>query len=973
MRESPEERGTAAAAGVSTIDPAGSGEGEGGPRPAGRRSWREWYVPLLTLAATAFCLGPSLVGARTLISVNSLTNFAPWAVAGNDSAGHQLCQSDTIDSVLPAVAYMRRQIFSGHLGSWQSLQAGGGPLASLPNAGLLDPLALPYWVLPLSWAPAFCILLCWVAAIGGTFLFLRRLAVGRPAAVLAGFVFATSGFMVMWTNWPQSRTAALIPLLFWAAERVATRARPLDLVLLAAVVASMLFGGFPAVTGWALYMAAGYFVVRVLFRHRGDWPARLRATGLAAGGLVLGVALSAVQMLPFLDFYRTDNLAYRTGESAAGLPLGGLVTLFAPNSNGLCLIGQPVNGSVNPVELVSYVGAAALVLAVVGAAFAARDRRGRQGGARGYLLVAVAVAVLLCWVSPGARSAVSSLPVFAGNFIGRIRSVVDFGLAALAGFGFDWLVSRRKARPAGGAGRDPAGSHRRARPRWARALWPTAVGAAAVAAGVLVIRAGHRDAVSGHYLSAWENAVWIPAVLLGASLLVAAAAALGRAGPRRLAFAVLPVLVVAQGSQFFHAVMPGDNPASFYPPTGDHSFLTAHLGHDRFASANLTYYPSTAFYYGLRSATGHQFTDSRWNDLLSAVDPSVLMSGTNSDFEGGVLNSHDIGHQPILDQMGVKYFVLPSTDLAGAPDPLAPVTGALSSARGPLTCTLPGGPLRGVTVRLAGPLQPAAALQGATIDVSVTGAGVHRSSGMYLRAGVAAGSQIYIPLAGEDLPAGTPLTVALSAGGTAAPLVLAAAGGSVDCAAVRPQADGLRLVYAAPGALIYQRLDALARIRWASAATVMASPAAQKAAMKAGLPPSSVLLSSPGPAPSGRGATVAVGRDSGDRITATVRAGGGGYLLVSDAMQVPGWSVTVDGRPAVLRAADYAMVAVWVPGGVHRVSFTYRAPGQVAGAGLTGAALLVAAALIWWDAYGSAAARRSPRRRRRFRSGPGPA
>ena len=280
--------------------PAGEPSGDSPTQP---RSWRDWYVLALAAGAAVFCLGPSLVGARTLISVNFLTEFLPWSASGNRSVGHQFCQSDTVDSVMPAIAYTRQQVFSGHLGSWQSITAGGGPMSALPNQGLLDPLSLPYWIMPLRWSPAFVALLCWVAAIGGTYLFLRRLSVSRAAATLAGFVFATSGFMVMWTNWPQTRTAALIPALFWATDRIATDAKPRDVVLLAAVIASMLLGGFPEVTGFGLYGAGAYFAVRTLSLDWGAWAAVAKRVGLAAGGLVLGGALSAVQMLPFAEFY----------------------------------------------------------------------------------------------------------------------------------------------------------------------------------------------------------------------------------------------------------------------------------------------------------------------------------------------------------------------------------------------------------------------------------------------------------------------------------------------------------------------------------------------------------------------------------------------------------------------------------------------------------------------------------------------
>lgn len=964
-----------------------AGEAPDGARPDQPRRWRDWYVLGLAVASGLFCLGPSLVGARTLISVNFLTDFLPWSATGNRSPGHQFCQSDTVDSVMPAIDYTRHQIYRGHLGSWQSITTGGGPMSALPNQGLLDPLSLPYWILPLRWAPAFVALLCWAAAIGGTYLFLRRLSVGRPAATLAGFIFATSGFMVMWTNWPQTRTAALIPALFWATDRVATRSKSADAVLLGAVLASMLLGGFPAVTGYALYAAGAYFAVRALSLYWRQWPALAVRAGTAIAGLVLGGALSAVQILPFADFYKVYNPAFRATEATLGLPFGGLATTIAPATNGLCIVGRsglPVaHGPVIPVELVAYVGSAALVLAVFGTAFATafangwRRRSERDVGA--FFAAAVVIIALVGWVSPAARSLVAKLPVFSNNFIGRIRSVLGFTLAVLAALGFDWLTSRRAATSRSEEdARRP--SERAALP--AGRLWAALVILASLVAGGLVLRSSHRDAVVGHYLHGWHQAVWLPLTLVAGSGLIAAGAALSRrngtASPHAwttAAFVLLPVLVIAQGTAFFHTVMPGDAPSLFYPPTADHRFLAAHLGHDRFAAAGLTLYDSTAYYYGLRSPTGHEFTDSKWLDLLRAVDPHVMSGATNAAFTGA-LNESNLGTQPILDQMGVKYAVLPPESVAASAQPLPPspglpggpgtsggpttsgepgTSGGPSNPGAPVACTLPGGPIRGVTLRLARALDASRPPTNPTVDVTVTSGRTTIRSGIYLSAPqVPGGTAISVPVAGEDLRPGTAIRVSISASGSTTPLVLAAA-----CAPVEPRADGLKLVFADSGAVIYQRLTAQPRIRWASAAEMVEPGPAQVSALQKGLAPSTVLLSAPGGlGAAGRPASVDVTEDSGDRISARVRATGAGYLVVADPMQLPGWSVTVDGRAAHLLPADYAMVAVAVPAGTHTVAFSYQAPGELAGAAISLVGVVACGALLWADRW-------LPRRRRR--------
>ena len=627
------------------------------------------------------------------LSVNMLTQYLPWRSTGIDVAGHEICSGDTIDSghagncVCPGpdLRWAPRQLAEPRRrrgttferprisGSWIRFRF---RILFCPS-GSLPPL--------LSSSPG-------IVAIGGTFLFLRRLSFGRPAAWLAGFIFATSGFMVVWTNWPQTRVAAFIPALFWAEERLIQRKKPIDIAILAVVVASMLLGGFPSVTGYALYLGAGYLLVRLwLLRGRAIRTAMTTAA-MAAGGLVLGILLSAVQIVPFYYFYNHADLSYRTGDAHQGLPLSGLLTLVVPNANGLCIAGQPTHGLVSPIELVAYAGAAALVLAIAGAAFGfGMWSDSLRRSLLGYFLVAAIVVVVLAWVSPTARSLVASLPAFSGNFIGRVRSVLGFGVAVLAAVGFEWLTAKRPGSRTSGRPPPPA-AH--------------AVGGGRLAGG----RAGQRssssgrntrEAFSGGYWSDVRRAIWIPALLVGVSVAALVVSRLRGRGAQTLAFVVLPLLVVTQGVQFFHAVLPGDNSNNFYPNTPTHQFLKSHLGNERFASSGMTMYPSTALYYGLRTPTGHAFLEPDWKALLVQVDPSVMLSATLSDFSAS-LNQNTIGRQPILDRMGVKYFVLPPEGIAGTIEPPPPATGAVSDANGPISCTLPGQPLRGVSVRLAG-------------------------------------------------------------------------------------------------------------------------------------------------------------------------------------------------------------------------------------------------------------------------------
>jgi hypothetical protein len=78
-------------------------------------------------------------------------------------------------------------------------------------------------------------------------------------------------------------------------------------------------------------------------------------------------------------------------------------------------------------------------------------------------------------------------------------------------------------------------------------------------------------------------------------------------------------------------------------------------------------------------------------------------------------------------------------------------------------------------------------------------------------------------------------------------------------------------------------------------------------------------------------------------------------LLVLNDVHAPGWTATVDGTPAEIVRANYAVRGVWLQPGEHAVRFRYRTPGLAAGLAI---ALALALALAAW-AGGRHATRRS--------------
>jgi len=889
----------------------------------------DWWTLLLATVFVLWGIGLPLLGLRVFAGVDLLGAWAPWSAAHPTGfVPHLPCTGDTIDSAIPTAAEFHDRLWGGDFASWDPYGTGGVPLASVPNSALTSPLSLPFLLLPTWLAPAFVKLFELAVTIGGMVLFLRRVGVGRAGATLAGVVFASSGYMVLWTNWPQTRTAAFIPALFWAVERLVQRRRAADVALIAGVVACLLLGGFPAITGYALYAAVPYLLVRLWVENRR--PGRVVGGATLAGvGLAGGLALVAIQLLPFFSQLGQMDVEARDQPSWYHLPAFTLVTAFAPDGLGNCVNGASY-GPANPIEVIAFVGVTAALLGLVG--LVARRGPAIRAGVRTYLALALVAVLALGWLGGPLLAGVQHLPVFSNNYVGRIRVLLGFLVACLAGLGYDALVRGRADGPAS---------------RWRRTA---AVGICAAAglglADVLVQTLrylGGRGRVDD-----FIDASRLPAVVgVLAVALVGLAWFRWRPG-RQVALTVLPVLVLVESLAFVLPFWPRVPRSEFYPQTPAHSYLADHLGGDRFGSEGVVLYPATGAAYGLRAVTGHAFTAPTWADLLVRIDPRTFLTSTFSAFPGP--DSPTIVRSPILDRLSVRYFAFAAGALPlGRQETVGSPAGQLTLTDGvPVEVRMPARALRG-----AGPVLAAAMVRPpdrfARLDLQILrpdGSVLASSSRRFGNGWRAAPFLVAVP--GED--------AASAAGGTVrVRLTLHAAGTSLKVAATSSGApvlsvvtgrdDGLRLVFADAGAVLYQRTTSLPRIRWASMAIVEPDRDARLGRLAAGVPPDTVLLDEAAPAASGRPAAVEVLEDSGDRMRVRVRAQGAGYLVVADALQTD-WSVSMDGRQTTLRRADHALVAVAVSAGTHEVALTYTPARRPLGAVVTALAIAVLAGLL---------------------------
>ena len=315
----------------------------------------------------SFILGRPTLAVALLFLAAALVFFAGalWPPPGQVLAGH-----DMLAYYYRAWDTARDGLRAGQITLWEPGIFGGFPFLAQPQQNTFYP---PNWInllLPtrvgVTWLMAFHV---WLAGFG-LYLFARQMGARRLPAVLGGLGFAFGGLLTgrLWAGhapvyavfvW----TPLLLAALVWAIERQSAGRRtwaaavvaggPFGLAVLAGHVPSFLYVGMI----WAA------FVAYLLLTRPGE---RRRVVGVAAVSVGVGLALAAVQLVPFLQFslgsarVATADYAFATDYS---FPPAHLITLLVPE-----FFGEPLRvgyWSVPTFEELTYYAGGLAVLGIV--------------------------------------------------------------------------------------------------------------------------------------------------------------------------------------------------------------------------------------------------------------------------------------------------------------------------------------------------------------------------------------------------------------------------------------------------------------------------------------------------------------------------------------------------------------------------------------------------------------------------------
>jgi len=837
---------------------------------------------IVIVAVVTFAFWRPLFAGATLAPVDQVWSVEPFASASVDAVSSEAAPPDA--AAIHAAWVDRAAAWrSGDVGFWDHDVAGGVPVfrSGVPFTHLL------YIVVPGWFAPGLVAAVAMAVAITGARDLARRRGASDVPALFAGLVFGCSGLLFVWFGWPHATALALVPWLWSTAIAAARARRPgRSAAALGAVTAALLWCG---VVSLAVLALVGATVVVAA-----DRSATLRSGSLALG-VTTGVALASPHLTAsFAHSQWVDEASRSSADSSADWATILTIPFGSVFGNGAQAIPWLTGGTQQ--TSVAFVGTVVVGLAVLGAS--------RRGPWRGPMFavdipIVIAVGVAVVWIG-GPFEAVLDGVVGDAAVATHARVLVTLPLALAAADGLALMVD----------------GHRPQR-HFDEALQRARLVGAVVVGIVLVAGWRWNEVVGGanaRRLTIAESMASMVALLVGIGIVIAWRRGVvdGRfVGSAACGLAVFELL------SFGMAIPTAAEKDQRLAMTAVHELVAELAGPEgRIVGFGEVMVPAVSPALGVDDVRTNASRSAGLLALFEAADNDSLRLGVGGAADAPRPSNSASVHSGVWTAMGIDVFVggpasTPPGEVLDAPPPRRRVDAVLQSVSGQVE--IPAAGLRALVLDFA-------ATAPVVVEAEViAGDEVRRNR---LAVAPSDATQIVVPIAAEDLPAGIADVVVRVDGEPSVAWI-----GLQEDVTTQPgvvTGDDTFALIAVEPVVVLHRPTPIARFANDVAVESDVVRAATLVDAWDGSTPTTVLRTAAGTIDPSASAQIRAQRFR-DRVIAEVVATGAG-IVIFDVPAAPGWRVSVDGRSAELVTADVAFAGVRVSEGAHVVELRYRPP-----------------------------------------------
>ena len=214
-------------------------------------------------------------------------------------------RSDAISLSLANKFYYSQELKKNRIPIWNPNIGTGYPtLAEGQTAIFFIPNLILFRILPFVLAYNLTLLLSFLTAGWGIYLFCRSLGLSKLASTYAGIIFPLGGFFVFHVQHHNLiQTASLVPWLFWQLEEFLKSKKVKNLLFLSLILSAQFMAGFPQITFYSLIALSLYLGLKHLF----ETQKLLKVYVLVASAIILGTIIAAVQIIPSYEFLKNSS------------------------------------------------------------------------------------------------------------------------------------------------------------------------------------------------------------------------------------------------------------------------------------------------------------------------------------------------------------------------------------------------------------------------------------------------------------------------------------------------------------------------------------------------------------------------------------------------------------------------------------------------------------------------------------------
>ena len=350
---------------------------------------------------------------------------------------------------VPQTIYWAQELRKGHFAFWNPWQGNGQPLSASMVSGIYNPLKLALFaVFPYGKTFDFYLLLKFLIAGFGMYLFLKKLELSQQASLLGGAAYMFSGYFVSWiTHWSLSADM-MTPYILLGIEYLIANPKIKQAALLGIVWGIMVLSENPEAVIMITIFSVAYLIYRTYLPAVALSNVEGRRLGKSYIYFATALTVAFIISLPMLWdiglFFSQSINGHNAASTAIAaqennnfiIQLNRLLRLPVPLS--LFQEINRVSSSHQAFDLIpTYIGTFILLLTV--AALGSR----KNNFTTWIMFFGFAILFfILVWIEAPPVSWVKRLPVFKMIIFYRYYGVFYFSLAALAAMGWENIKFR---------------------------------------------------------------------------------------------------------------------------------------------------------------------------------------------------------------------------------------------------------------------------------------------------------------------------------------------------------------------------------------------------------------------------------------------------------------------------------------------------------------------------------------------------